>query len=95
MGPNNPSVKLADTSDVSYVSAGQELTYGSLTWADDEAGEKMFVLNVKPHGDQWEVQKEFVLMIEDIEGFPASSGNGEVSTTHKLYKLTVSMPVYC
>ena len=31
------------------------------------------------HGAAWEIEKNFVLVIYDVIGYPASIGNGEIS----------------
>ena len=90
MGPNNPNHILEETNDVSvYTLEGREVTQGSLTWPANEAGEKNFVLNIKPY-TEWEIQKTFVIMIYDIEGFPASSGSGEIGLQGSNFTVVVS-----
>ena len=43
MGPNNLNHLLTETTDVSsFDLLGQEVTQGSLTWEDGEAGTKFF-----------------------------------------------------
>ncbi|KAK7486836.1 hypothetical protein BaRGS_00021983 [Batillaria attramentaria] len=88
MGPNNPNLQLEDTSDISYTSGGAETTSGRLPWGDGEAGTKQFMLNVKPY-TSWEIQKVFVIEMYDIQGSPASVGNGEISPTNGKIVLTI------
>ena len=90
MGPNNPNTILEATNDLTYFSPelGREVTSGSLTWGDGESGPLSFTLNVKARNG-WEVAKTFVVTIYTIEGFPATSGNGEAPPTAANVSLTV------
>ncbi|XP_041376199.1 adhesion G-protein coupled receptor V1-like [Gigantopelta aegis] len=80
MGPNNPAIVLEDTGDLSYNNNGVEVTSGTLVWADSEAGQKKFVINIKPYSS-WEIEKHFILEIFKIEANPLSAEAGEVSET--------------
>ncbi|KAH3717902.1 hypothetical protein DPMN_060698 [Dreissena polymorpha] len=88
-GPNNPTSPLQGTNDISYVVGSNELTSGTLKWADGEAEERTFTLNVKPFSS-WEIEKTFVVKITKVEGSPVTSGNGEVSPTTGAVLLTIS-----
>ncbi len=77
MGPNNPNRLLQETNDLSYRDdQGREVTTGQLNWSDDEAGAKAFNLRIKPYSG-WEIEKRFLVVIYDIQGFPAGVGNGQ------------------
>ncbi|XP_048257204.1 adhesion G-protein coupled receptor V1-like isoform X2 [Haliotis rufescens] len=87
MGPNNPDTVLDDTSDISYTNNGQEVTSGTLVWADAEVGPKGFTLKVKPYSS-WEVEEVFIVKIFSIVG-SSGNGNGEPSPTAGQIKITV------
>ncbi len=90
MGPNNANQMLQEIGDVSYItSEGREITSGILEWGNDQAGSRLFKVVVKPHAG-WEIQKKFVIVIYDIQGFPATDGKGEASPTHGSITLIVS-----
>ena len=90
MGPNNPNRIVQETNDlIHYNGEGEGVTSGSMTWDDGELGAKSFALVVQPYTN-WEVAKQFVVMIYDIQGFPADIGSGELSPTAGQLLLTVS-----
>ena len=89
LGPNTAQ-PLEETNDVSYFTPeGLETTTGFLEWENGQGGEKTFTLIVKPHNG-WEIQKEFLISIYDITGFPISDGNGQVHPETGEMTLTVS-----
>lgn len=95
MGPNNPNRLLEETNDIIHYNAlGEGVTSGSLTYQAAEAGQQSFGITVKAYTG-WEVAEEFVLMIYDIQGFPASEGSGEPSPTAGELILTVSESNLC
>ena len=81
---------LEATNDVSYISNGRELTRGSLIWEDGQGGERTFMLSIKPFSS-WEIEKAFVIQIYKIQGFPPTTGDGEISPTTGNTTLTVSL----
>lgn len=89
-GPNNPQSALQATNDIAFVSGSQELTSGTLTWPDGQAGEKTFSLDIKPF-TSWEIEKTFVIKLEKIQGSPTSVGHGEISPTSGSVALTVRL----
>ena len=89
LGPNSVTDILEATNDVYYHSTGgQETTSGTLSWDASEGGGKVFNLYVRAHTG-WEVAKTFIVVISDIQGFPASVGSGESSPTTGNLNLTV------
>ena len=88
-GPNSPNMVLENTNDISQITpSGTESVSGSLVWETQAAGEQSISLYVKPYKD-WEIQKTYVIVIYDIQGFPASSGNGEPDPKARNFTLTV------
>ena len=80
MGPNNPGQELLVTNDIAYISNNMEMTAGSLTWNDNQGGERNITLYIKPFSS-WEVQKSFVVEIYNIQGRPDNVGDGEIGLT--------------
>ena len=91
IGPNDPNRLLEETTDISYYDNGvaKETTSGSFMWEDGEEGPRTFRLQVKPHTG-WEIAKIYIIIIYDIRGTPAKSGDGDVSDYHGNLTLTVS-----
>ncbi|XP_076465116.1 adhesion G-protein coupled receptor V1-like isoform X2 [Babylonia areolata] len=88
MGPNNPTLELLSTADVSHTANGRESTSGQFTWQDGEAGGKQFTLTVKRRTSP-EIAKTFVIEIYRIQASPTSVGDGEISPTAGKVVLTV------
>lgn len=76
LGPNSLTL-LQETEDVSYVnSEDMEDTQGQFTWQDGEAGIKLLPLFIKSYSG-WEIQKELVFEIFDIQNDLNPMDNGE------------------
>ena len=89
MGPNNADRIMSETNDLSFLTPeSRELTSGALVWQNSEAGSRTFTLQIKPHSG-WEIGKTFIVILYDIRGFPASSGNGETTENLSQFYLTV------
>jgi len=90
LGPNSVTSVLQATNDIYYrTTDGREMTRGTLSWDAAEGGEKSFNLHIRGHTG-WEIEKTFVIMISDIQGFPASLGSGESSPVAGNFTLMVS-----
>ena len=91
MGPNSANRILEETNDIATEgTAGREMTNGVLQWDPNQDGPQSFVLRIKPHAG-WEIEKTFIVVIYDIQGFPADTGNGETSPTASNFTLKVSV----
>lgn len=88
MGPNNPTLQLVDTSDISSLINGQEVTMSSFVWSDGESGKKTITLDIKPY-TSWEIEKSFIVELYRVSGSPASVGDGEIDDTQG--KITVKV----
>lgn len=90
-GPNNDSIPLMNTSDIGvFISTSTQATYGTLYWADGEAGTKSLSLIIKPHADGVsEIEKRFVIGIMNVTGIPSSVGNGDISFNASYVTLVV------